>query len=231
MANVPYRRIVQMFWDPEPTNDVAHDQPVWCLGRSYRLNDKKTPKGDDHDPQTPPSAAKADVEAEEARDTARPLNPPTNGPDTPPDSISSSFSSSLAYDDPANDGGWPSGFINDFESKIWMTYRSEFDPIPRSTNPQATSALSLSMRLKSQLGDQSPFSSDSGWGCMIRSGQSLLANAMAMVRLGRGKSKYQHNDFVTCLTFARLAPGRVSRRGMPHTQRLCRRPASSLLDP
>jgi cysteine protease ATG4 len=71
-----------------------------------------------------------------------------------------------------------------------MTYRSEFEPIPRSTNPQAASALSLSMRLKSQLGDQSPFSSDSGWGCMIRSGQSLLANAIAMVRLGRGKSKY-----------------------------------------
>jgi cysteine protease ATG4 len=70
-----------------------------------------------------------------------------------------------------------------------MTYRSEFEPIPRSTNPRATSSLSLSMRLKSQLGDQSPFSSDSGWGCMIRSGQSLLANTIALVRLGRGKSK------------------------------------------
>lgn len=35
-----YRRIVQMFWDPEPVNDAATDQPVWCLGRSYRLSDK-----------------------------------------------------------------------------------------------------------------------------------------------------------------------------------------------
>ncbi|RFN46437.1 cysteine protease atg4 [Fusarium flagelliforme] len=192
MANVdlgPYRRIVQMFWDPEPTNDVAHDQPVWCLGRSYRISDRKIPKDDDHEPQTPPSApkveAEAEAEAQEGPEIARPPNPPTNAPATPPDSTSSSFSSSLAYDDPASDGGWPNGFINDFESKIWMTYRSEFEPIPRSTNPQATSALSLSMRLKSQLGDQSPFSSDSGWGCMIRSGQSLLANAIAMVRLGR----------------------------------------------
>lgn len=190
MANVdlgPYRRIVQMFWDPEPTNDVAHDQPVWCLGRSYRISDKKSPKDDDHEPQTPPSAPKVEAEAraQEGPEIARPPNPPTNAPATPPDSTSSSFSSSLAYDDPASDGGWPYGFINDFESKIWMTYRSEFEPIPRSTNPQATSALSLSMRLKSQLGDQSPFSSDSGWGCMIRSGQSLLANAIAMVRLGR----------------------------------------------
>ncbi|CAF3521347.1 unnamed protein product [Fusarium graminearum] len=189
MANVdlgPYRRIVQIFWDPEPTNDVVHDQPVWCLGRSYRLNGKKNIKADDHHPQTPPSVLKAETETQEAHDTAQPPNPPTNAPDTPPDSISSSFSSSLAYDDPVVDGGWPSGFISDFESKIWMTYRSEFEPIPRSTNPQATSALSLSMRLKSQLGDQSPFSSDSGWGCMIRSGQSMLANTIAMVRLGRG---------------------------------------------
>ncbi|EKJ72185.1 hypothetical protein FPSE_07642 [Fusarium pseudograminearum CS3096] len=188
MANVdlgPYRRIVQIFWDPEPTNDVVHDQPVWCLGRSYRLNGKKNTKADDHHPQTPPSVLKAETETQEAHDTAQPPNPPTNAPDTPPDSISSSFSSSLAYDDPVVDGGWPSGFISDFESKIWMTYRSEFEPIPRSTNPQATSALSLSMRLKSQLGDQSPFSSDSGWGCMIRSGQSMLANTIAMVRLGR----------------------------------------------
>ncbi|GKU18545.1 unnamed protein product [Fusarium langsethiae] len=189
MANVdlaPYRRIVQIFWDPEPTNDVVHDQPVWCLGRSYRLNGKKNTKADDHHPQTPPSVLKAEAETQDAHNTAQPPNPPTNAPDTPPDSISSSFSSSLAYDNPVDDGGWPSGFISDFESKIWMTYRSEFEPIPRSTNPQATSALSLSMRLKSQLGDQSPFSSDSGWGCMIRSGQSLLANAIAMVRLGRG---------------------------------------------
>ncbi|KAF5677269.1 cysteine protease atg4 [Fusarium heterosporum] len=189
MANVDlgrYRRIVQMFWDPEPSNDAANDLPVWCLGRSYRLCDRKNTKSGEHDPQTPPPATKTEAEVPDPdTDTVQPPTKPTNAPETPPESISSSFSSSLAYDDPANDGGWPSGFINDFESRIWMTYRSEFEPIPRSENPQATSSLSLSMRLKSQLGDQSPFSSDSGWGCMIRSGQSLLANAITMVRLGR----------------------------------------------
>ncbi|KAJ2989178.1 hypothetical protein NUW58_g3602 [Xylaria curta] len=41
------------------------------------------------------------------------------------------------------------------------------------------------MRIKTQLSDQTGFASDSGWGCMIRSGQSLLANAMAIQRLGR----------------------------------------------
>ncbi|PHH72202.1 hypothetical protein CDD83_5006 [Cordyceps sp. RAO-2017] len=42
------------------------------------------------------------------------------------------------------------------------------------------------MRIKSQLSEQAGFSSDSGWGCMIRSGQSLLANSIAMLKLGRG---------------------------------------------
>ncbi|KAH7271933.1 hypothetical protein B0J15DRAFT_162493 [Fusarium solani] len=200
MANVDlgrYRRIVQMFWDPEPTNDVAHDQPVWCLGHSYKLSDSKSTKNDNRSPQTPPPAPKPDAEAQ---DTSRPPVPPVNAPETPPESISSSFSSSLAYDDPTKDNGWPPQFMADFESRIWMTYRSEFEPIPRSTNPQATSSLSLSMRLKSQLGDQSPFSSDSGWGCMIRSGQSLLANTIGMIRLGRdwrrGQSPHEEREII-----------------------------------
>lgn len=200
MANVDlgrYRRIVQMFWDPEPTNDVAHDQPVWCLGHSYKLSDSKNTKNDNRSPQTPPPAPKPDAEAQ---DTSRPPVPPVNAPETPPESISSSFSSSLAYDEPTKDNGWPPQFMADFESRIWMTYRSEFEAIPRSTNPQATSSLSLSMRLKSQLGDQSPFSSDSGWGCMIRSGQSLLANTIGMIRLGRdwrrGQSPHEEREII-----------------------------------
>lgn len=44
MANVDlgrYRRIVQMFWDPEPSNDTTQDQPVWCLGEQYQLHSGK----------------------------------------------------------------------------------------------------------------------------------------------------------------------------------------------
>lgn len=107
--------------------------------------------------------------------------------DTPPESVASSFDSSLAYEDPGQDGGWPPAFLDDFESRIWMTYRTGFEVIQRSTDPKATSSLSFAMRLKTSFGDQTNgFSSDTGWGCMIRSGQSLLANAILIARLGRG---------------------------------------------
>ncbi len=172
------RRIVKMIWDPEPTNDPIANQPVWCLGSSYVLESSKhssTPPHREMASTTPPPEAAASSPP-----------PSTLVPDTPPDSASSSFSSSLAYEDYGDGGGWPAGFLDDFESRIWMTYRLGFEPIARSTDPRATAAMSLSMRLKS-LGDQNGFSSDSGWGCMIRSGQSLLANALAACELSRGK--------------------------------------------
>ncbi|KAJ0164911.1 putative cysteine protease atg4 [Colletotrichum tanaceti] len=185
-----YRRIVQMFWDPEPTNE--NGIPVWCLGRSYVLNTKTAKETRSDHGQTPPRIDNIEGAAEQtlAQATASALVPaPTypKGPDTPPESVSSSFSSSLAYDEDylAQDGGWPPAFLDDFESKFWMTYRSEFQAIAKSTDPRASSSLSFSMRIKSQLVDQNGFTSDSGWGCMIRSGQSLLANAMAAINLGR----------------------------------------------
>lgn len=186
LANVDlgrYRRIVQMFWDPEPTNDASTNQPVWCLGRSYQLSNEKLVGSTDAEAVTAHSGSEEWSEEPVPKPTAV---RPSNAPETPPESTPSSFSSSLAYDDPEQAGTWPQGFLEDFESKFWMTYRSDFEPIPRSTDPKASSALSLSMRIKSQLSDQAGFTSDSGWGCMIRSGQSLLANALALLTLGRG---------------------------------------------
>jgi cysteine protease ATG4 len=82
---------------------------------------------------------------------------------------------------------WPEAFLSDFGSRQWMTYRSNFTPIPRAKSPEAASSMTLSVRLRSQLMDSQGFTSDTGWGCMIRSGQSLLANTFAILLLGRGE--------------------------------------------
>jgi cysteine protease ATG4 len=112
--------------------------------------------------------------------------------------MTSSFNDSTAYDEEVvaaeQDGDWPGPFMEDFESRIWMTYRSGFALIPKSQDPKALSAMSFSVRLKQQLANQQGFNNDTGWGCMIRSGQTLLANTLLIQRLGRDWRRGQNKD-------------------------------------
>ncbi|ORZ26732.1 hypothetical protein BCR41DRAFT_300964, partial [Lobosporangium transversale] len=53
-------------------------------------------------------------------------------------------------------------FMSDFQSKLWFTYRKDM------------------LRI-----EPSAYTSDAGWGCMMRTGQSLLAQAFVHIILGR----------------------------------------------
>jgi cysteine protease ATG4 len=189
------RRLIQKVWDPEPVNNRTANTPVWCLGHSYTLDTKtygsSPPASTSNRSTPPPQDSNNATEHTSEQPRSVPIQTSTNSstPVTPPDSVASSFDSSLAYEDPGSqDGGWPPAFLDDFESRIWMTYRTSFESIPKSTDPKATARLSFTTRLRSSLGEQSSgFCSDTGWGCMIRSGQSLLANAIQVTRLGRGR--------------------------------------------
>lgn len=192
-----FRRIVQLFWDPEPSNDSAADKPVWCLGQKYKLGDHKTAP---HQHKTTQQST-PEPDAQAPKDDKAQPTPPPNAPKETKHSESDGdhFSCSLACEEPLPQGSWPQAFIDDFDSRFWMTYRSEFQKIPASTDPKALASLSLAMRIKSTFGDQAGFTSDSGWGCMIRSGQSLLATTLALLRLGRGTHPFH-------ISFLNVAP-------------------------
>ena len=175
-----YKRVVKYFWDPEPINDVASSAPICCLGTNYASASRV---------EAPVSARIVDGLTEESRadydDPGIVHLPENNFSDQT--SISGETRDSLRpQEGRLEDRGWPSDFLDDFESRFWFTYRSQFPLIHRSTEPSALASMSLSARLRSQLVDQAGFTSDTGWGCMIRSGQCLLANALAILRFGRG---------------------------------------------
>ncbi|PIA17774.1 peptidase C54, partial [Coemansia reversa NRRL 1564] len=58
--------------------------------------------------------------------------------------------------------GYPPDVMSDFSHLVWCTYRSQYPPI-----------------------DTSAFTTDAGWGCMLRAGQMLMAQALQLHYLGR----------------------------------------------
>jgi len=174
MSNVAfgrYKRMVQAFWDPEPTNDDLSGTCIWCLGKEYAsqplVNGEPEAKAQTEEVPVPNDPHSSRQVPEKIKPSAPNGITPREPEAKPPES------------DPER--GWPPEFLDDCESRIWLTYRSNFPGIKKSSEASMT----LSVRLRS-LGDQAGFTSDTGWGCMIRSGQSLLANALVILRLGRG---------------------------------------------
>ena len=167
----PYKRMVKYFWDPEPRNDDASNAPIWCLGRRY-------------DPRQKPKAIETNQTTPSPEPALHRATPPQDDGDSEPGIATVN---GVETKTPENGSvSWPNEFLEDFESRFWFTYRSNFPAIQKSAN---AGSMSLSVRLRSQILDHGSFTSDTGWGCMIRSGQSLLANSLAVLRLGRGLSR------------------------------------------
>ncbi|EJS42084.1 atg4p [Saccharomyces arboricola H-6] len=82
-------------------------------------------------------------------------------------------------------------FLLDVRSRVNFTYRTRFIPIPRA--PDGPSPLSLNVLVRTNpintienyIANPDCFNTDIGWGCMIRTGQSLLGNALQILHLGR----------------------------------------------
>lgn len=181
---------MQYFWDPLPAN--YSPDPIWCLGQQYDSHPLKSPR-EGREATGSPSASPASSlpSTAESAHSSTTSNPKETDTDT--SSIDIVERTESAERDEALSKGWPGAFVDDIESRMWLTYRSGFPVIERSTDPAAFSAMSFATRLK-QLGNQGGFTNDTGWGCMIRSGQSLLANTLAMLELGRGWRRGEEQD-------------------------------------
>ncbi|ODV87607.1 hypothetical protein CANARDRAFT_187588, partial [[Candida] arabinofermentans NRRL YB-2248] len=119
---------------------------------------------------------------------------------TEPLPITSSVSESHGTDDTENTDDkntnqWPDEFIKDVETRIWLTYRCGFPLIKKAD--QGPSPLSFGSLIRGTI-DLSTinkgFTTDAGWGCMIRTSQSLLANALLNLQVGRDWRYTERSD-------------------------------------
>ncbi|KAJ7743157.1 hypothetical protein B0H16DRAFT_1250707, partial [Mycena metata] len=96
---------------------------------------------------------------------------------------------------------WPSQFYSDFRSRIWCTYRKEFEPIRDGQRGWSSGVCNI----KRPYDASSPqlYLIDAGWGCMVRTGQSLLANALLTIHVGRdnSRSRTRQAAYVRLLTW------------------------------
>ncbi|SCV12608.1 probable Probable cysteine protease ATG4 [Nakaseomyces glabratus] len=82
----------------------------------------------------------------------------------------------------------PEEILNAIRSKLNFTYRTNFEPIERAPdgpspiNPLIMLRINPMDAIENIFNNRECFFTDVGWGCMIRTGQSLLGNALQRVK-------------------------------------------------
>lgn len=213
--DVNVKRFVRYFYDPPPKNDSLSGEPIWCLGQEYTSGPViKQEVGQDDVVEVSSVTESHTTASEVSAPKSSPPSSEASGPAAVKDTDDMSIIDAQTAGESLSEDGWPSVFLDDFESRIWMTYRAGFPAIPKSQDPSATSSMTFSVRLRN-LGETQGFTSDTGWGCMIRSGQSLLANALVLFRLGRewrrGQSPSAESNIVSMFADDPQAPFSIHR--------------------
>ena len=119
-------------------------------------------------------------------------------------------------------------FLRDLRSRVWITYRRGFPAIASgadrgsggsggsggsedasASEASASEASSAGIAIPRRILEKAPYqyTTDAGWGCTLRVGQMLLANALSIHFFGRG---YRRRDAGPCV------PGGDARARDPH---------------
>jgi cysteine protease ATG4 len=195
-------KVMRYLTDSDATPDHCTD-PIWLLGVQH-------PGYEPPDPSQSPPPTSPTMPSHRRDSTESSLHtqlhrknraPPGAFTLHPNPSLTSVSSFTIESGGPSKfAGSWPPVFYEDFTSLIWLTYRSHYTPI-RDTSLEALAPLSpcdMEMLPREALPSsprrwnwpgqaEKSWTSDTGWGCMLRTGQSLLANALIHLHLGRSE--------------------------------------------
>jgi cysteine protease ATG4 len=182
--------------------------PIWLLGLQHP----------GYDPSAEPPPALSRRGSVDSRRTSSFRTSTSSTVSTSP-AGGNALSSSSSKNNAAH---WSPEFYADFTSCVWITYRTNFQPIRDSSltvlereQAEVTAAgspIPVSSSPPSKRwwpGGEKGWTSDTGWGCMLRTGQSLLATALIHLHLGRGSCSFSFPS--ASLTLCRLAAASPSR--------------------